>query len=112
MALLVFGDLGVGVGRRVADDNGNFLQTGAHCSTQSLGTEVQPVAAIGVNEMNDQRLQDAVLPNVFGEFIDLGFGELGARIVWVFVDQTDRNARRQADNCSGCPVRDLERFAR
>jgi hypothetical protein len=45
-----------------------------------------------------------------GEFVDVGVGELGAWVVGVFVDETDRGAQRQADGCRGCPLCDLRRF--
>ena len=39
--------------------------------------------------MHDDRLKDAVLPDVLGEFVQAGFGKLGARIVGVFVQALD-----------------------
>jgi hypothetical protein len=39
----------------------------------------------GVGGMFDERLQDATLPDVVGEFVEPGFGELGALVGGVFV---------------------------
>ncbi len=62
--------------------------------TQSLGAEVDAVAALRVGGMHDDRLQDAALADVVGEFVDLGVGELGARVVRVFGKLVDRHQQQ------------------
>lgn len=89
VALLVLGHL-------CANNDGNLLQTCPLGRAQSLGAEVDAVAAIRIGGMNDDGLQDAVPADVVGECVELGVGELGARVVRVFLERRDRDNR-------GCP---------
>lgn len=57
---------------------------------------MQAVAALRIDGMHDQRLQDAALSDVIGEFVDLSVGELGARVVRVFGDAIQRHDERVA----------------
>ncbi len=58
--------------------------------------------------MNNDGLQNAVLANVFGEFLQLGFGKLGAGVVRVFAQQVDGQherhtvQRRRRGRCLCC----------
>lgn len=90
MALLVLGDLGIAVGRQVAHDDRNLMQTGTNHCAQPLGAEVNPVPAVAVGWMHDERLQDAALPDVLGKLGNRLLGELGARVVRILVEHTTR----------------------
>ena len=94
MALLVLGDLGVGIGRRVANDHRDFNQPRTLSRTPTLCAEVNAVPTLLVSRMNDDGLKNAVLADVFGEFVQLGFGELGAWVVRVFAQQADGQHER------------------
>ena len=112
MAFLVFGDLGVGVSRRVADDDWDFSQSCTLRRAPPLRAEVDAVLPLLVGRMNDDRLQDAVLPDVFGQLIQLGFWKLGARVGRVLAEGRERQqlrrrwddslGRRDRRLCSGC----------
>ena len=54
-----------------------------------LIAEVDAMLALFVGGMNNDGLQDAVLANVFGKLIQLGFGELGARVGGVFAEHRE-----------------------
>ena len=98
MALLVLGDLGIAVGRHVAHDDWNFMQSGSDRRAQSLGTEVDAVAAVNIGRVDDERLQDAAQPDVGGEFSEREFGELGSRIARVFVKASGRHEQGPTRN--------------
>ena len=91
LAFLVLGDLGIAVGTHVAHDDWNFMQSGSDRRAQSLGTEVDAVASFAIRGTHDERLQDAALSHVDGEFFEVGLGELGTRVVRVFVQACHRN---------------------
>jgi dienelactone hydrolase len=91
MALLVLGDLGVAIGGQVAHDDWNFMRSGSDRCAQSLGTEVDAVTALTVRRMHDERLKDAAQLHVDGELFERGLGELGTRVVRVFVQACHRN---------------------
>lgn len=90
VALLVLGDLCIGVGEYIAHDNGHFRQAGSLSRAPALGAEVDAIATGRVGGMHDDRLQDAVLADVLGEFVELNFGELGARVGRVLLECRDR----------------------
>ena len=52
MTLLVLRDLGVGIGRCIAYDNGHFMQSGSDRRAQPLGAEVDAVAAVRVTRVS------------------------------------------------------------
>lgn len=52
--------------------------------------------------MHDDGLQDATLPNVFGEFFEFGFGKLAARIVGILEQARRRNDQRLASHDARC----------
>ena len=43
------------------------------------------VAAFAIRRMNDERLEDAALLDVRGKFFERDLGELGARVVRIFM---------------------------
>ncbi len=94
VALLILGNLHVGIGRCLAQYHGHLGQPRTACCPPALGAEVDAVTPLCVGGMNDKRLQDAVLADVFGEFVDLRFGKLGAWIVRVFVQPIRRHDQR------------------
>ncbi len=87
VALLVLRNLGVGVCRRIAHDHRDFVEPFSPRGAKSLGTEVDSVAPSCISRMHDDRLQDAVLADVCSEFFERVFGELGAWVVRVLVEQ-------------------------
>jgi hypothetical protein len=89
-------NLGVGIGQRVAYDHRDFNQPRTLRRTPTLGAEVNEAASLRIDGMHDDRLQDAVLPNVFGEFVELGLGDIGARVVRVFAQRRQRQQERIA----------------
>jgi hypothetical protein len=95
MSLLVLGYLGVGISGRVADDHRNLGQPCTLRCTPPLRAEVDAVSALLVRRMNDDRLQDAVLPDVVGKLVQLGFRELGARVVRVFAERREGQQLRR-----------------
>lgn len=66
MALLVLGDLGVGIGRCRPHRDGHLRQPRKTCSAKALGAEVAAVAPFGICRLHDDRLQDPVLADVLG----------------------------------------------
>lgn len=56
------------------------MQPCPNCCAQSLGSEVNAVASFVIRGMHDERLQDAALLDVFGEFFERGLGELGSSL--------------------------------
>ena len=56
------------------------MEARSNRSAQSLGTEVDAVAAVAVGGMNDERLEDAALLDVRSKFFDRDLWELGARV--------------------------------
>ena len=91
MALLVFGNLRIRVGRRVAHNDRHLKQSRSYRCSQPLGPEVNSMSSIGVGRMNNDWLQDAMLQNVFSEFFYFGFRDFGARIVRADVEPCRRN---------------------
>jgi hypothetical protein len=47
------------------------------------------------------RLQDAMLTDVVGEFVDLGFRKLGPRVACVFEEARHRHGERRLDHGLG-----------
>jgi hypothetical protein len=89
VAFLVLGDLGVAIGGDVAHDDRHFVKARSNRCAQSLGTEVDAVAAIAIREMHDERLQDAALLDVGGEFFERSLGELRAGVVRILIQKRD-----------------------
>ena len=96
MALLVLGDLGVAIDGQIAHNGRDFVQARSNCSAQSLGTEMDAVAAIAIRGMNDERLEDPALLDVGSKFFERGLGELGARVVRILIEERDGNEHRPA----------------
>jgi hypothetical protein len=61
---------------------------------------VDAVLPLLVGWMHDDRLQDAVLADVVGEFVDLRFRKLGARVGGVFAEPIQRYEQRMP--CAVC----------
>ena len=95
VALLVLGDLGVGVMGLRADDDGNGLEPRLLRGAQTLGAEEDPIATLLGQPMDDDRLEDPAQSDVLGELGDLLFGELGPRVARVFLEALDRDEERQ-----------------
>ena len=87
MALLVLGDLGIAVGGHIAHDDRHFVKTRSNRCAQSLGIEVDAVAAFAIRGMHDEWLQDAAPLDVRGEFFERALGELGARVVRILIQK-------------------------
>jgi hypothetical protein len=68
---------------------------------------VKPVAALRVGVMHDQRLQDAALADVVGEFVELGVGEVGAWVARVFVHRCSGDEHRRAGARHNCAQQGL-----
>ena len=98
VALLVLGDLRVRVRRGIADNDRDFQQPNPSSCPPPLGTEVDSVSAGCVRRVNDDGLQNAVLSDVLGKFVEVGLRKLGARVVGVFVQQVDVQHQGQAFN--------------
>ena len=86
VALLVLRDLGVGVRGAIADDDRHFMKSDALRGPPPLGAEVILMQPRSIGGLNDDGLQDAVLSDVFHEFVELGFRDLAARVVGVMVE--------------------------
>jgi hypothetical protein len=90
------------------DNHRDFGQARTLRRTPALRAEVNAVPPLLVDRMNDDRLEDAVLPDVFSKFVQLGFGKLGAGIVRVFAQQVDGQherhtvPRRRRGRCLCC----------
>ena len=87
MALLVLGNLGISIGGQVTHDDRHLVQSRSHRCAQSLGAEMNAVATLAIRGMHDQRLQDAALLDIHGEFFLRGLGKFGARVVRVLVEK-------------------------
>lgn len=96
MAFPVLRDLGISIGRQVAHDNRYLMKPGSNCRAQPLGAEVDAVPAIAIGRMHDERLQDAALPDVRSGLCKRVLGELGARVVRIFVEQRHGYQHRSA----------------
>lgn len=83
VTLLVLGDLCVRISGCITNDNGNLSQLCERRRTPPLRPEVNLIPPHRVDGMNNDGLQDAVLADVFGEFLEFGLGKFGARIVGV-----------------------------
>ena len=68
---------------------------------QSLGTEVDEVAAFAIRRTNDEGLEDAALLDVRSKFFERALGELGARVVRILMKQRDGNEHRPAVRNAG-----------
>ena len=75
----------VGVGGCITNDNGNLFQFCELRRAPPLRAEVNLMPPHRVDGMNNDGLQDAALTDVFGEFLELGLGKFGARIVGVLI---------------------------
>ena len=96
VALLVLGDLGVGVMDLRADDDGNSLEPCLLRGAQTLGTEEHLVATVLGQPTHNDRLNNPAQRDVLRELSDLLFRELGARVARVFREAVDRDQERQS----------------
>ena len=94
--LLILGDQRVAIEILRADRDGHLGETGALGGTQPLRTEPDAVAASRIGGVNDDRLQQAALSDVVGEFVDFAISEFGTRVVRVLVEEVERHQQRLA----------------
>jgi hypothetical protein len=94
MALLVLRHLRVRVGRCITDHDGHHVESSTLGSAATHRAEVDEVATSSAGVMHDDRLQDATLADVVGQRRDRRLGEVGARVVRIFVDQVQRDEQR------------------
>ena len=66
MSFLVLGDLGIAIGRQVAHDDRNLMQTDTDRCAQPLGAEVDLVPTIVIGRMHYERLQHTAPLDVLG----------------------------------------------
>jgi hypothetical protein len=97
LTLLVFSDLGVGICRCVTHHHRNSAQADALRRTPAFGAKANLMPTIGICRMNNDGLQDAVLTNVLGKLVELGFRHFGARVLRV----GEQAAHRQYQGLSG-----------
>lgn len=88
--LLVLGDLRVGVGGCLANEDRHLGKAGPPRGATALGAVMDTVASGCVGRQDDERLQDAVLADAVGQLVDLRFRKLCARIVRVFDQPIER----------------------
>jgi hypothetical protein len=69
-----------------------------HCTVRRARAD-KAVSAGRIDGIHDDRLQDAALADVVGKFVDLRLGELGARVVRVFVESIDADHQGAAITC-------------
>jgi hypothetical protein len=112
MPLLVLGGLRIGIGRHVTNHDRDFGQPRTLRRTPALRAEVNAVPTLLVGRMNDDRLQDAVLTNVFRQRIQLCFRELGARVVRVFDQKIEQHQQRAPSARNFTASRGLRRARR
>ena len=94
MALLVLGHLGVRIGWRLAHHDRHLAQAGKPRRATSFGPVVYAVPPRLISRTHDQGLQDTVLADALGQFVNLRFWKLSAWVVRVFGQAIQRNQQR------------------
>jgi hypothetical protein len=95
MALLVLGDLGVGVMCLRADDDRDYLEPRPFRRAAALGAEEDAVATVICGGAHNDGLKNPTQSDVLGKLGDLFLRELGPRVAWVFIEAVDRHEERQ-----------------